>query len=690
MNVYNYCESICKKIVQLEMLQKNNRQAMVWIIFGVLILARLILSSRLPAYILPNLPHDDGWLVSRSMYILKGDWLGPYDQFTLIKGAFSPLLLAFSAHIGVTFSGLNAVLYSFACVIFVASIRPIVERFWLQIFCFAILLFNPLTYALETGQRIYRNGMGQWQILLIFSCLIAVFLRRNSRGRSLLKWILTGGAALGVFLQTREDGAWIYVFSVGMMLSTAVVYLYEQKGPKKKIILFFLPLFIAQLIGLFLAIENFKHYGALIVNDRSGGNYAKVAGDLYAITPDPAEDLLYQSKPYKHRYYNIYVSTIEKAFSASPTLNKVSGPIRDAIRTWGSWGDFKDGQLPYDFMLFALRDGVKNAGYYKNLPETEAFYGRVHEELQTAFKNKILIERGFAISPLIKRLQKRDFENAFALMPQAFLDVISFSGIRSEAILAKGSQSAIQEFNVMAGGEFYTIPSSLVGSGWVFAENSKSQIKAGLYDSNGLLIVNLPLNLGEDVYKAFNYKYENAKSPRFSFNIPGYSLASGVKLRFFDNSGFLLLELPADGSISCGQLDDAVHYCIDSLKSEPSTEEFYTRLANRANGVIILYQKIFPFLSLMGLLLYIYMTAIVFLVSPSKKRNPELLSAWLIMSWTLLTIILFIFSMCLVSATTFNTLFYIYTAPAHILLLIFCSITMFIGVRYFPGFKGLK
>jgi hypothetical protein len=162
-------------------------------IFGILILLRFALSSRLPSYIIADSPHDDGWVVNHAMNILRGEWLGPYDEYTLIKGSFSPLLLAFSSGIGFSFSGLNTFLYSFACIVFIASIRPIIKNHWIQIFFFAVLLFNPITYALETGQRIYRNSIGQWEILLIFGCLIAVLLRRNENWKGLLKWQLICG-----------------------------------------------------------------------------------------------------------------------------------------------------------------------------------------------------------------------------------------------------------------------------------------------------------------------------------------------------------------------------------------------------------------------------------------------------------------------------------------------------------------
>lgn len=658
-------------------------------VFGVLILLRIILSNRMPSYILSDMPHDDGWVVTHALYILRGEWLGPYDQFTLIKGPFSPLLMAFSAYIGVTFRGLNTALYCLACVVFIVAISPIIKNKWLQIFCFLVLLFNPITYALETGQRIYRNAIGQWEILLIVACLIAIFLRRNEYWKRLLIWALICGLTLGTFFQTREDGVWLYPLVLGMAFATVIAFLVEKGGPKKKIALFLLPVAMALLLNGVTTVANYVYYGAPIVNDRSGGNYAKVAGDLYAIKPSADDDRLYTSETYKDLYYTIYVSTMEKAFAASPTLNSASQSIRDAIRMWASWEIIKSGQVSTDHMLFALRDGVKAAGHYKSLSETEAFYGKVHEELQLAFKHGVLEKHGFPISPVIKRLQKYDLLKAILLMPKAMRDISNFSGVAAVAIPASGSIHGIKEFSLTAGGDYYSSAGLLVGSGWAFAEDDKTRLNAGVYNKTGELIAVLPLQGGDDVFEGFKSKYQNAKMSRFSFKLDGYDLNSGLILRFFDQNGGILGEVPANGSVTCGGRDGSIHYCVDSLKNESSPEKFYARFVERANDVISIYQRITPLIALIAF--FSYFAATVQLIREvSKKQALKILPVWLILTGIASTFILFVFCMCLITVTTFNALPYIYTAPAYILLLIFCTLSTSWGVGSFLEFRKLK
>jgi hypothetical protein len=665
---------------------RRNWQTTTLLVFGILILIRLALSSRLPSYFLPDMPHDDGWILNRAVYISKGKWFGPYDQFTLIKGVFSPLLLAFSAYIGVTFNGLNTALYCFACVVFVAAIRPIIKNRWLQVLCFAVLLFNPISYALETGQRIYRVGMGQWQILLIFGCLIAVFLRRNQH---CLKWSLVCGLTLGAFLQTREDGTWIYPFVLGGIVSTILVFLLEKGGPRRRIVVFLLPVVIALFLNGATAIANYICYGAPVVNDRDGGNFAKVAGDLYLITPNADDDRLYKSSAYKDHYYNIYASTMEKAFAASPTLNGAAQHIRDAIHAWGAGEEPQTGQLSTDHMLFALRDGVKAAGHYKSLCETEAFYGKVHKELQAAFRNGTLAKRGFPISPLIEPLQKGDIRKTLSLMPMAIKEIVDFRDVSSRAVPSEGSESDIEKASLMAGGEY--IPSQgqgwLVGSGWAFAKDDDTHLTAGLYDQRGALIGVLPFYVGEDVFKYMlskGFKYQNAKMSRFSFKVEGYNLKSGLTLRFFGKDGAPFREIPLNGSATCGE-DGAFGYCIDGLESE-SSKMVYTRFIDRANRVIAVYQKLDPIFGILACMCYVAAT-ILLIGEILKKQAMKTLPVWLFMTGIALTFLLFMFGMCLITATSFDALTYLYTAPAYILCLMFCVISVFWGGETLLGFR---
>ena len=665
--------------------EKSSWESQTIVCILILILLRIILSNRLPSYIMSDMPHDDGWLVKHAMLILNGEWLGQYDQYTLIKGVFSPILLAFSSYIGITFRGINTALYCFSCVVFLIAIRPLIKRQLIQVICFTALLFNPITFALETGQRIYRNAIGQWEILLVFGCLIAVYIRRMNNWKELLKWELVGGLALGAFFQTREDGIWIVPFTLCVIIITIITYLLEKEKPPVKMLLFLTPLVIVMFLNNATAFVNYKKYGAAIINDRSGGNYAKVAADLQAITPEVSDEMLYKSEKYKNIFFNVYVSTMDNAISVSPTLNSAAKSIRAAIRGWLSWGDpLKSGQLSTDHMLFALRDGVRGAGYYQSLPETEAFYGKVHNELQSAFKSGLLKKRGFCISPLIPPFQKGDLIKTLSLMPGAIMDIVKYSGVSCETKPAAGYELGIQEFNLIAGGDYYTTPSRLIFRGWALAKDDNTHLLASLHDRYGTLVCKLPFQSSEDVYIATEGKFKNAKSCRLVFAIDGYNLNSGLFLRFSDINGKVLKDLAADGSIN-GIENNSIIVSFENLK-DISPEKKYSTFVGRAKFVISIYKRITPFISLLACLVYIAAT-IVLIREIVLKKILKTLTIWLIMTGMAATFILFVFSMCLIEATSFKALHYLYTAPAYIILLMFLVVSHGWAVDTFLEFK---
>jgi 4-amino-4-deoxy-L-arabinose transferase-like glycosyltransferase len=171
--------------------------------------------------------------------------------------------------------------------------------------------------------------------------------------------------------------------------------------------------------------------------------------------------------------------------------------------------------------------------------------------------------------------------------------------------------------------------------------------------------------------------YQNAKSSRFSFKIEGYDLKSGVTLRFLDSQGQILREIPANGFIDCKE-DSAFHYCVDDMKSE-TQEKFFSRFVARANKVSSAYQLFIPSLSVLGCFAYLVIS-LQMLREFRRKQALQTLPQWLITTGIGSTFVMFIMSMCIITATTFDALVYWYTAPAHILLLMFCLVSLGSGI----------
>ena len=91
-------------------------------------------------------PHDDTLFVGLALNILQGEWLGAYDQFTLMKGSGYPIFIAFSNIIGVPLILSQELLYLGACFAFTWGLRLLGSSTWFLWLAFGILAFNPFTY----------------------------------------------------------------------------------------------------------------------------------------------------------------------------------------------------------------------------------------------------------------------------------------------------------------------------------------------------------------------------------------------------------------------------------------------------------------------------------------------------------------------------------------------------------------
>ena len=71
----------------------------------------------------PQYAHDDALFIRLAENLVQGEWLGPYDNLTLVKGPFYPLWIALSFKLSLPLLLSQHLLYIFACMVFVLALR---------------------------------------------------------------------------------------------------------------------------------------------------------------------------------------------------------------------------------------------------------------------------------------------------------------------------------------------------------------------------------------------------------------------------------------------------------------------------------------------------------------------------------------------------------------------------------------
>src|SRR5436305_8448350 len=90
----------------------------------VLVALKMWLVAAQPVVAHANASFDDRLFVALAEQVLKGNWLGPYSQFTLMKGPMYSLFIAASAWLRIPLPIMQHLFYLFGCALFVLALRP--------------------------------------------------------------------------------------------------------------------------------------------------------------------------------------------------------------------------------------------------------------------------------------------------------------------------------------------------------------------------------------------------------------------------------------------------------------------------------------------------------------------------------------------------------------------------------------
>jgi hypothetical protein len=161
--------------------------------------------------------HDDKLFVSLAAHLLNGDWLGPYDQFTLAKGPMFPLFLAVVFWIGLPLILVQQLVYAAACAVVTRSLAPWLRAGGPQFALYSLLLWNPMSYDAGNLGRLMRQNVYTPLALLVVAGLVHWFARRRESGRRQAGPAALAGLALGCFWLTREESVWLLP-AVGLLL----------------------------------------------------------------------------------------------------------------------------------------------------------------------------------------------------------------------------------------------------------------------------------------------------------------------------------------------------------------------------------------------------------------------------------------------------------------------------------------
>jgi hypothetical protein len=348
-----------------------------WLIYFyviVLSLTYVIVRVHSPLTLIPSAPHDDGLFMSLGRSLAEGEWLGPYNQFTLMKGPGYPAFLAVANWLGISASLAHALFYCAASVFFVAIAHRFVKSHLISGLLLALLLGQLLPTTVYFD-RILREQITGSQLLFLFaSAAGALFYAREK------KWRLLFAALTGFFLGwlwlTREEGIWI--LPGAMVLIGAAIYrghrmlrLREFAGTIAVMIAVF------GTIQLGFAAVNWAVYGKFVGVDFKETNYQRALRAIDSVRSGGTKD-----------FVSITHTAMKRVDAVSPAFASLAPYFDGPGKGWQTFtcSQYPSacGEIGSGWFVWALRGAAQTMGHYSSPAQASAFFGRIADEITAA------------------------------------------------------------------------------------------------------------------------------------------------------------------------------------------------------------------------------------------------------------------------------------------------------------------
>ncbi len=364
------------------MSEVKRRNSIYWLWAGLIITAvKLWLTRAQPVYAIGGAAHDDRLFLLLAESLIKGEWLGAYNQMTLAKGPFYSIWIAGLYWLGIPL-GLGVQLaYAGACALLTSACRPAIRSAGLLFAIYAFLLWNPMSFEGPTLGRIIRQQIYTPLALVILAGLVALYGRRAEKLSRQLPWAILLGLASGCFWLTREESVWL-VPSVGLLAVAAIVGAYRisrlQAGTMARSL--GVTIACAALPILLVAWQNHRHYGWFGTVEFRAPEFNDAYGAMVRVKMGP-----------EIPYVPVTRQAREAMYAISPSFAKLQPFLEgDYGRDWAGAGTpmtkqpAAERQIGGGWMTWALRDTVAAAGFCHDAKEAMIFYQKIADDINRA------------------------------------------------------------------------------------------------------------------------------------------------------------------------------------------------------------------------------------------------------------------------------------------------------------------
>jgi hypothetical protein len=364
--------------------------------------ASVWLRTGFPVSAITTTDYDDHLFIRLATYLGSGDWLGPWDQFTLAKGMFYPLFIAVTHFVSIPLKIAEQIVYLLACGMTAEFVRRSTRSNPFALVLFALLAFNPVLWHSELA-RVIREALYVGLSLAVVVLFVIVVFPGPNRQRFFYR-ILAGlslGIIGGAFWLTREEGIWIIpalaVVALGAawrILRPGVTTASNMQQPSQRSSLVSAQLISAQMkavvwplvvailgffaVDLLVAGLNYEHYGIFETNEFRSRSFLKAYGALTRIHHD-----------HWHNFVPFPTDARQRAYAVSSAARELKPSFEGPYGA--QWGQGDCSKQPLNcsevyssWFMWEFRGSVSNAGHYRSAPDTMRFYDTLADQINAA------------------------------------------------------------------------------------------------------------------------------------------------------------------------------------------------------------------------------------------------------------------------------------------------------------------
>ena len=590
-----------------------------WVFVIVIGLVQVTLIGEMTIYQRGYSVHDDILMIDYAENILEGDYLGEYNNKTLLKRISYPLFISLCKVMNIPYLTGLGLFWMISAIFFILAIRKAITNKKILLAMYIFILFNPVMYSFKWAQSMYRNSIIAPSVLLVLAMLVGMYYSRNEN-KKFVAWSIGSGISFSFFWNIREDTIWLLPFFLCAILIGVIKWIFQNKGiiikqKIRKITLFMLPLILFSISCIIIQFVNYKCYGIYSSNELYDSNFREMINILNTLDENPELK--------KEKGITISRDTMEKLYDVSPTLAEIEDEIEKYVfdSFWQTIGDnINDGEVYGGYIYWAMRDAVEAAGYYKNAKTANDFYGNVCNEIQMAIDNGYLkVEKNNGINILGIEL----FGNNEQVFKAFFSNIdlmLDYENIYYSTEKSVGDIYNLRRTEKITGNILIypdTVESKIIG--WIVPQKENDTVELYILNENKIVIKKLKLQQSEDVYEYYEQQEivnEKSKYAYFEYNeknsiadcliiyINGQEKQrieiSGISNKMYQNEWFTMYISVAENTVKSDVSNDV-------------NDDLY-------NGIIGIYKKTANFLVIVSIILLL-LFVVLKLLHKDKNDN---------------------------------------------------------------------